>query len=391
MLHPSTPFLSSATPRPSFARNRTRRAPRDCVGALPRTPPNPTCPKTGGRAWCPCLERAPIRRTHRVHAQVDTRLRTHDPRPAHRACSAVDRRHDRGRRAGSRRGCARRPRPPGGRSGRRGRQDRGHRRPPDESFDLVRGRRLRRRVEDDERRDDLDAHLRRPAELLDRLRRDRPGQPRCRVGRHRRERQRPARRLGHRPVPESGRREDLAERRARGVRAHRQNPRASRGRKHRARGRRGSALVFGRRPRRLPHAGRRRDVVERALHQRGHGGNGPRVRSLRSGRRVRRSVPAPPSHLGADVRRRALRDLEVDGRRSNVARAVDRAASRRHGQDRAGGDACGSESGVRHDRGERRGARLLPLDRQGRELGEAQPLHLGRHRRSRRRRPSRTS
>ena len=54
--------------------------------------------------------------------------------------------------------------------------------------------------------------------------------------------------------------------------------------------------------------------------------------------------------------------------------------SGRHGEDRARRHAGRPVPGLRHDRSRRGGARLLPLARPGRELGEAERLHLRRHR-----------
>ena len=95
---------------------------------------------------------------------------------------------------------------------------------PDRREGLVGRGGLGRRLEDDQRRHDLGAGLRRRGLLLDRRARHRPEEPERRLGRHRREQQPAQRRLRRRRLPDARRRQDVEEHGAREVRAHRQDP-----------------------------------------------------------------------------------------------------------------------------------------------------------------------
>ena len=86
------------------------------------------------------------------------------------------------------------------------RPDQRYRHPPPEPEDLVRRRGLRRRLEDRERRPELEADLRRPGLLFHRLCHPRPRKSGDRLGRDGRERQRPPCRLRRRRVQEPERR-----------------------------------------------------------------------------------------------------------------------------------------------------------------------------------------
>ncbi len=119
-----------------------------------------------------------------------------------------------------------------------------------------------------------------------------------------RERERPPRGLGRRRrtgAATAGRtwqRMGLA-----ALRAHRQDPRRSPRRRRGARRRRGTALVGGRRARRLPDHRRRRDLDAGAPDRREHRRHRPRVRSGEPRRGLRRRLPAPPPRLGLPGRR----------------------------------------------------------------------------------------
>ena len=84
-----------------------------------------------------------------------------------------------------------------------------HRDSPGEAARLVRHGGLGRRVEDGERRHHVDADLRQPAVVLDRLRDARPVDAGDGLDRHRRERQRPPRRDWRRRLQEPQRRQDV--------------------------------------------------------------------------------------------------------------------------------------------------------------------------------------
>ncbi len=200
------------------------------------------------------------------------------------------------------------------------------------------------------------------------------------MGRHRRERQRPSRGLGGWRLQESRRWPQLDPHGARALRAHRQDRGGSARWPGRLRRRRGSALGGGRRARALQDGRRRRDVGARPGDRRRHRSHRPGDRSARPGRPLRRLVSAPPPRLGVSRRRSELGHPQVDRRRQELAPHRDRSTAGRHGQDRPGGVAGESRRGLRDHRGRRGGARLLPLPRRWRELGEAQQLHLQRHR-----------
>ena len=131
---------------------------------------------------------------------------------------------------------------------------------PGDRLGLVRGGGLRRGVEDRQRRDHLDAPLRRGERLLHRLRHRRPVQPPRRLGRHRGGRGRPPRGLRRRGLPQPRRRRPLGEPRPEGVPARHEDHRAPRGLGRRVGGGAGAAVVEGRRARastRPPTAARR--------------------------------------------------------------------------------------------------------------------------------------
>ena len=146
---------------------------------------------------------------------------------------------------------------------------------------VVRRGRLRWRLEDGERRHDLDAALRQRGLVLDRLRDDRPDEPAHDLGRHRRERRRPPRRLRRRRLPQPRRRRELAEPRPQGLAARLEDPRAPEEPGRRLGRRAGAAVVEGRRPRALQDDRRREDVDEGAR-RRASGRASPTSRSTRA-------------------------------------------------------------------------------------------------------------
>ena len=174
-------------------------------------------------------------------------------------------------------------------------------------------------MEDGERRDHVAADLRRPALLLDRLRRARPVESRRRLGRHRRERQRSTRRVGRRRVQEPRRRRDMAADGPRGIGAHREDRRRSARRRRGLRGRRGPALVFRWRSRALQDGRWRRDVVESTRDRREHRDHRCRDRSPQPRRPVRRLLSAAAPRLVAAGGRTWLGDPQIHGRRRDLA------------------------------------------------------------------------
>ena len=267
------------------------------------------------------------------------------------------------------------------RAGRHLGADRRPRRRPGPQGDVLRRRRLGRRLEDDELGDHLRAGLRLPGLLLHRLRRARPDEHPRRLGRGRREQQPAERRLRRRRLPLSRRREDVGERRAEGLGAHREDPRPPEGREDGLRRGAGAALGRRRRPRPLQDDGRREDVEGRPddlrqdRRQRRLDGSAEPRRPLRGG------LPAPPARLHADQRRAGERPPQVDRRRCDLDEADERPPEGGRRPDRPRDSADGARHGLRPRRGARQGRRLLPLARRRDELGEARRV-LDRRRRS---------
>ena len=197
---------------------------------------------------------------------------------------------------------------------------------------LVRGGRLRRRVEDGQRRHHLAADLRRRGVVLDRLRDDRPEQSEHRLGRHRREQQ-PAQRGLRRRRLQVDRRRQVAGRTW-----------ASTESEHIGRivvDPRDSNVVYVAAQGPLWSAG-----GDRGLYKTTDGGetwkNDPRDqrahrrqrsvdRSAQSRRPLRVVLSAPAPHLDADQRRSRVGDLQVDRRRRDLDQADERPADRGHG------------------------------------------------------------
>ncbi len=150
----------------------------------------------------------------------------------------------------------------------------------------------------------------------------------------RREQQPAERRLRRRRLPLSRRREDLGERRAESLGAHREDPRPPEGRQDRLRRRAGAALGRRRRPRPLQDDGRREDVEGRPDDLRQDG----RQRRLDGPARprgpLRGGLPAAPARLHADQRRPRERHPQVDRRRRDLDEADERPPEGGRGPDR---------------------------------------------------------
>ena len=199
---------------------------------------------------------------------------------------------------------------PGRRSSRHLGPHRGHCRRSHAAVALVRGVGVGRRVEDRERRDVVDTHLRRPGRLLDWLRRPRPEEPLYRVGRHGREQQ-PARpRLRRRHLQIARRRQDLGSHGAGALRAHLEDHRAPGRLEHGVRGRDRPGMGGGRRPWRVQDDRRRQDLEGRARDQRAHRRRRPRDGPARPQRPHRRRSPAPPPRLDLHQRRPRVGHLQ---------------------------------------------------------------------------------
>ncbi len=221
----------------------------------------------------------------------------------------------------------------------------------------------------------LEADLRRPADLLDRLDRRRAVRPQRRLRRLRRGQHPRQRRGRQRHLQVDRRRQDLEARlEAGGADRHHRGPPEE----PRRRLRRGARPRLRPQPgaRRLPHRGRRQDLGAGAQEGRRH-------RRLRRGTRpeqpqcrLRRPLAGPPQALGDDQRRpgqrpvrvaRRRRDLEaVDRRRRRRRCRGRRPAGRRLGQGRRRGRAVRQPAGLRPDRGGR--GRPVPLRRRRRDL-----------------------
>ncbi len=135
--------------------------------------------------------------------------------------------------------------------------------------------------------------LRRPGVVLDRMHRARPVEPRNRVGRHGRERQRAARRLRRRRLQEPQRRQDVDEHGAQDLGAHRPHPRGPAQLVGRLRRRRGAALVAGWRARSLQVHRWRQDVDRVPLHLERHRRHLHRDGSVEPRHPLRGCLPAP--------------------------------------------------------------------------------------------------
>ena len=243
----------------------------------------------------------------------------------------------------------------------------------------------RRRVEDDQRRHDLDAGLRRRRLVLHRLRRARSEEPERRLGRHRREQQPAQRRLRRRRLQEHRRRQDVGERRPEDERTHRQDPDRPARLGHGLRRGAGAALGTG---------------GDRGLYKTTDGGKTwNKVLDIGENTGVTDVVldPRNPDVLLAATyqRRRHVWTLINGGPGSAIHRSTDggktwkkitqRLARRRPRPHRPGDRADRPGHRLRHRRGGRQRGRHLPLHRSRRDVGEAQPL------RGRRRSTTRTS
>ncbi len=216
--------------------------------------------------------------------------------------------------------------------------------------------------------------------LFHRLHHARPLEPGDRLGRDGRERQRPPRRLRRRRLQEPERRQDLDEHGPQEVRAHRPDPRRS------TRTRTSStSRPKGRSGRRAASAASTRSTTAArpgpsSLEiSQGHGRHQRRVRPVEPGHPLRRGLPAPPHRGRVHGRRARIGHPQERGRRQDLAQAHGRPARGRHGQDRAGRLAHRPARRLRHGRSRARREGLLPLGGQGRKLGEAQSLHQRRH------------
>ena len=173
--------------------------------------------------------------------------------------------------------------------------------PRDNEIWYVGGRRGRR-VEDDERRHDLDAGVRQRGVLLDRQRRDRPEEPERRLGRHRRE-QRAARAWPTAtactsPSTAGGRGRTSGCKR---VGAHRQDRRSTRATRTSCTSRRRARCGDGRRPRAVQDDRRRADVEEGARRRRGHRRDATSCIDPRNPDVLRRDDVAAPPHVWRSI------------------------------------------------------------------------------------------
>ena len=180
-----------------------------------------------------------------------------------------------------------------------------HRRPPREQADLVHRRRLRRRVEDHQRRHHLDAGLRQRRLLLDRLRRRSTRRTRTRSGSAPARTTTSAASATATASTSRRRRHDVEERRPQEVRAHRQDRDRPARLERRLRRRPGPAVDAGRRPRPLQDHRRRQDLDQASLDdQREHRRHRRRASIPRNPDvLLAAALPAPAPRLDADQRR----------------------------------------------------------------------------------------
>ena len=195
---------------------------------------------------------------------------------------------------------------------------------------------------------------------------------RHRRGQPRRWQHHPARR---RRVEDHRRRRDLAAprpRQHRRDRPHRHRPQEP---QQRVRRRDGQPVRAQRRSRRLPIAGRRRDLDQGAVRVRRRRRDRSRDRSGHAEPRVRRDLGAPAHPVGADLRRPGQRPVALDRRRHDLDRAGRRAAGLVDPAepDRRGRRAVVAEHGLRDllRQGRLLARRPVPLDRQRHDLDEA--------------------
>ncbi len=251
-------------------------------------------------------------------------------------------------------------------------------RSPEPPHLVCRGR-LGRGLEDGRRRHDLEPDLRLDRRVLGRLRDDRPQRSADRLGGERREQQPAQRLLRRRRLQIGRRRRELGERRAQGLRAHREDRRRSARLEDRLRRRPGAAVVGGRRPRALQDDGRRQELEAGAPGQREHRRQRSGARPPQPRRALCRRLPAPAPRLDADRRRPGERHLQDGRRRSDLEEARRRPAQGRDGAHRPRHLAAEPRRGLRRRRGGRRRRRsggLLPLGRRRLALGEAQRRDL---------------
>ena len=208
-----------------------------------------------------------------------------------------------------------------------------------------------------------------------------PTNPHIDLGRHRRERRRPPRRLRRRRLPQPRRRRELAEPRPEGLPARREDPRAPEEPRRRVRRRAGAAVVEGRRPRALQDDRRREDVDEGAS-ARASGRASPTSRWTRA----TPTCSTRPRGRGTARSRRYIGggpesgDPPLDRRRHDLGEAEEGPARGHARQDRPRALAAEPRRRLRGDRAGPAHGRRLPLDRPRLVLGEAVGHGLRRHR-----------
>ena len=187
--------------------------------------------------------------------------------------------------------------------------------------------------------------------LLHRLRHPRPQEPQRGLGGDGRAQQPAQRGLRRRHLPLGGRRQELGEPGAEGLRAHRQDPDRPEGFEGGLRRVPGPALGAGRRPRPLQDRRRRQDVESRADDLREHGRHRPRHGPARPRRPLRRGLPAPQTRLHGHQRRPRVGHLQEHGRRRQLEEALGRSPGGGDGPHRDRPLPRRSRRALRHHRG----------------------------------------